>query len=72
MRISKILRVYQIRDSMVLRVYKIRDSKILRVCKIAVRACNFYVDVTKDKWDIRDFELLRHSKISFCHVFTWM
>ena len=49
MRISKILRVYQIRDSMVLRVYKIRDSKILRVCKIAVRACNFYVDVTKDK-----------------------
>ena len=46
---SKILSVYKVRDSKIFRVHKVRDSKILRVYKIAVRDCNFYVDVTEAK-----------------------
>ena len=37
-------------------------TKILRAYKIAVRDCNFYVDVTEAKWEMRDFKLLRVYK----------
>ena len=47
-------------------------TKTLRVYKIAVRVCNFYVNVTEAKWEIRDFKLLRVYKntVRVCNFYV--
>ena len=49
----------ELRDSKILRVNKICEPNSLRVYNIAVRDCNFYLDVTGAKWETRDCNLLR-------------
>ena len=46
--------------------------KTLHVYKIAVRVCNFYVDVTEAKWEIRDSKLLRVCKttVRICNFYV--